>query len=46
MVDTIRLASEALIGTALLLLPVALIVDGVLLAVALGAAGLTAWRNR
>lgn len=46
MVDTIRLASEALIGTALLLLPVALVVDGVLLAIALGAALLSSWRER
>lgn len=46
MVDTLRVMSEALITTALLLLPVALVVDGILLAIALGAALLSSWRER
>lgn len=44
--DALSLASDLLIAVGLALLPVAVVVDGMLLAIAATAAALTAWRNR
>lgn len=46
MADGLALASDLLIAAGLALLPVALVVDGILLAIALGAALLSSWRER